>query len=336
MKVTIIDADSVAYRSAAASEERLIKVTHIPTGKVKEFKNRTELKTRLKEKGTLDQLDDYLIEDIQKPEPIANCLHTVKRQIEMISSVTEADDTIIVVGGKSSYREELPLPTKYKGNRDNMLRPIHLKEAKQYLINKFKAVEINGIESDDAVIVYAEQMKDQGHDVTIASIDKDSRQVQGFTIYDYSKEPEQGFFKCNNDTIQKIEKNGKPAKVTGTGIGFLAFQCLNGDRVDFYRPTELAGIKFGDVGAYNLLKDCKSTTEFLTVVKEQYEKWYPEPVTYTAWDGKEYTKDWKEILDMYFKCCYMLRSEFDDADSRKFFLKYGVDLDKEDENELQV
>ena len=336
MKVTIIDADSVAYRSAAASEERLIKVTHIPTGKVKEFKNRTEFKTRLKEKGTLDQLDDYLVEDIQKPEPIANCLHTVKRQIEMISSVTEADDTIIVVGGKSSYREELPLPTKYKGNRDNMLRPVHLKEAKQYLINKFKAVEINGIESDDTVIVYAEQMKAQGHDVTIASIDKDSRQVQGFTIYDYSKEPEQGFFGCSHDTIQKIEKKGKPTKVTGTGIGFLAYQMLVGDKTDGYRPNDISGIKFGDIGAYKALQDCKSPTEFLQVVKEQYKKWYPEPITYTAWDGKEYTKDWKEILDMYFKCCYMLRSEFDDADSRKFFLKYGVDLDKEDENELQV
>ena len=40
--------------------------------------------------------------------------------------------------------------------------------------------------------------------------------------------------------------------------------------------------------------------ECLDKVVEQYRQWYPEPITYTAWNGKEYTKDYKGLLQLFF------------------------------------
>ena len=39
-----VDCDTLLYASTAACEERSIEVLHEPTGKTKEFKNRTEFK----------------------------------------------------------------------------------------------------------------------------------------------------------------------------------------------------------------------------------------------------------------------------------------------------
>lgn len=321
-KVTVVDADSIAYRCAAASEKRSILVKHNPTGIEKEFGTRTEFKTLLKSKNKLDKIDEYSIEDVQTPEPIENALHSVKANIERIKERTEADQMIILVGGKSTYRESLPLPSLYKGARTNMLRPIHLKEAKQYLINVHKAEEINGYEADDEVIIRTYEFKEIGCDVTISTIDKDSLQVEDFKIYNYADDE---LFDVQGHSIKQITK-GKGKKVIGSGVGFLAYQMIVGDSTDGYNPCELSSIKYGDASALKDLKDCIEPKDFLGVVKRKYQEWYPEPVTYTACDGTEHTKDWKDILKMYFQCAYMLRSRNDKASAEEFFNYYGVKL----------
>jgi len=319
-RITIIDADSIAYRCAAASEKRSIVVKHNPTGKEKEFNTRTEFKELLKSKNKLSKLADYSIQDIQTPEPIENCLYSVKSNVERIKERTEADTMIILVGGKSTYRESLPLPTLYKSSRIGMQRPIHLKEAKQYMINVHKAEEINGIEADDECILRAYEFRDMGFDVTISSIDKDSLQVEDFKIYNYADDE---LFTVEGHTVKQITK-GKGKKVIGSGVGFLAYQCLVGDLTDGYNPCELAGIKYGDASALKDLKGCKQPRDFLEVVVNKYKEWYSEPTTYTAWDGEEYTKDYKEILQMYFCCAKMLRHSTDTNNAEEFFANYGV------------
>jgi len=319
-RVTIVDADSVAYRCAAASEKRTVLVKHLPTGQSKEFKTRTEFKALLKSKNKLHKLEEYEFEDVQTPEAIENCLYSVKSNIGRIKERTQADTMIVLVGGKSTYRESLPLPSLYKGKRDGTIRPIHLKEAKDYLINFHKAEEINGIEADDETIIRAYQFKDMGFDVTISTIDKDSLQAEDFKMYNYADDE---LFSVNGHSVEMITK-GKGQKVVGSGVGFLAYQMLVGDGADCYNPTELAGIKYGDAPALKDLKDCKEPKDFLQVVLNKYKAWYKEPITYTAWDGTEHTKDYKGILDLYFKCAKMLRSSDDKNDSKEFLASYGV------------
>ena len=62
-----------------------------------------------------------------------------------------------------------------------------------------------------------------------------------------------------------------------------------------------------------MLGDCKNDKEAVLAVYNQYKEWYPEPVTYTAWNDKEYTKDAVDIWEMYFDCARMLRKREGDT-----------------------
>ena len=53
---------------------------------------------------------------------------------------------------------------------------------------------------------------------------------------------------------------------------------------------------------------------------------YPSPVTYTAWNGKVITKDHLELLQMYWHCAYMKRTEDDPSDFISFAKQHGVTL----------
>lgn len=82
-KVLILDGDSIAYRCAAAGEERYIKVTHGPTKITKNFKHRTEFKEKMQERGK-EITEDYSVEDCQDPEPISFVISTMKKHIDRI------------------------------------------------------------------------------------------------------------------------------------------------------------------------------------------------------------------------------------------------------------
>jgi len=112
----------------------------------------------------------------------------------------------------------------------------------------------------------------------------------------------------------------------GYGRKFYYAQWVLGDSVDAFKPCELAGKKFGVVSMYNLLKDCKTDKECVQAVYNQYKKWYPSPVTYTAWDGKEYIKGVVEIMDLYAACAHMKRFETDVFDTKKLLTTLEIEL----------
>jgi len=322
MRIAVIDTDGVIYRSAAASEKRTVLVTHNPTGIQKEFKTRTEFRDMLKLKLKSDKEHEYTFEDVQTPEPIENCLHTVNSQMKKIKDKTAADVCVYVVGGEFNFRDCLLLPSKYKGHREDMLTPVYRKQAKEYVINKFNAEVTLGEESDDAVIYKGYELQKAGHEVVVVSMDKDSLQADGLTLFDFSTDK----YTENTDHWFKTEKKNKVNKPYGSGVGFLAYQLCCGDTSDHYKPTELCGAKYGVMSFAKDVADCKTAEDYLKVVVQKYKEWYPEPITYTAWNSTVVTKDWKGMLDLYFKTAYMKRTKDDKSCSIEFFGKYGVDL----------
>ena len=66
--------------------------------------------------------------------------------------------------------------------------------------------------------------------------------------------------------------------------------------------------KFGEKSAWNIMKDCKTDKEALQVVYNKYKEWYPSPVTYTAWNGVQYTVNYVENLQMIVDCAHMQRT----------------------------
>lgn len=317
--ILLVDADTVAFRAASVLETRNIEVKHIPTGKVKVFKNRTEFKDRLITKyGSLEMLKDYSIEDIQTAEPLGNALQVVKSIMSKIFTAIEPDDMIVYIGGKDNFREKLLLPSKYKGNREGMLRPLLLNEVRNYVTTKYKAKSPIGIEADDALNIKGYEELAKGNKVIIASPDKDTLQSDGLYMFDWTKD---------NPSVVPIPEIGnlrvKDSTCKGDGLKFFAAQLLVGDVADGYRPTEICKVRFGAKSVYNLLQPLQTKEEILNAVVQKYKEWYPDIVNYTSWDGNEITTNWEGILDLYFKCVYMHRKKNDKTTWKEFFKERG-------------
>lgn len=319
--ILAIDGDIVAYRCAAASETRSIKATHKVTGQVIEAAHRTAFKAQIS--GAFEP-DEFEVEDIQTAEDIKNAFHGIKTTIEALCKSCDADEYEVYVSGKGNFRLDLPLPTQYKSNRDDTIRPVHLKACKQYLVDHHEAVPVDGEEADDMLSrrsyqgTLPEYVKKSTR-IIQASIDKDANSNVGW-LYNWLKMTEPMEIKG----LGHLKLDDKK-KLSGYSRKWFYAQWVLGDATDGFKPSEISGKKFGDVGAYNLLNDCKTDKECVEAVYKQYLTWYPKPVTYKAWDGKEYTKDAIELMDMYAACAHMRRWKGDVFDTRKLFEALGIE-----------
>lgn len=318
-KVLILDGDTVAYRCSAANEERSILVQHTPTGKEKVFKHRTEFKESMQERGK-EITDDYVINDVQTPQPIEYALSTVKNHINRLKEQIEADEVIIYAGEQFNFRLDLPLPKKYKGNRANNIRPVHLKECKEYLRKHCGAKEAIGYEVDDACCIAAYDNLKAGNLPIMYFYEKDQMSFNGITLL---VEDDSGF---KQEVIPSLGylTLGNNNTVKGAGIKFLAYQWVCYDKVDNYCAYDLSDVKYGPSKAYNMLKGLQSEKEVLEAVAKQFQKFYPKEFKYTDWKGEEHEADYKTMLDLYFKCARMKRSKDDPLDFRELMKEYDA------------
>ena len=82
-------------------------------------------------------------------------MHSVKASIERLSREVGATHAEYYVGGSGNFRLDLPLPQQYKSNRKDMRKPTHLNKAIEYVIKKYNAKKIKGVECDDVVNIRA-------------------------------------------------------------------------------------------------------------------------------------------------------------------------------------
>ncbi len=320
-KILILDGDSIAYRCAAAAEDRFIKVTHEPTQLTKNFKHRTEFKEIMKSKGK-EITEDYLIEDDRTVEPLEYVLSTIKRHIQQYIDYVKPDEVKVFAGEHFNFRLDLPLPSKYKGNRGSMIRPLYLQEAKDYLRTKFNAKESIGFESDDSICIACYDTLKQG-DIPIQVLyDKDQMSYEGVTTL---LENDFGFELFKISSLGELRQ--VKTTVKGYGLKFLAWQWLVGDKTDHFVPYELSKTKFGATAGYKLLKDLNSEQEVLLAVIQQFKVFYPEPFEYKCWEGETHQADWKSMLQLYFQCCRMKRRLDDKLDCKELFLQHNINLE---------
>jgi hypothetical protein len=320
--VLLIDGDVLAYRAAAVAEKREVQVIHKPSGVVKLFKNRTEFKDSLKSKEIAFVAEDYDITDKVEPLPLSIATGIIKRQIAEFKDKLFADRVLVYVSGKNNFRDSLPLPKKYKGNRVDMLRPVHLRATKLYMVKNHKAKICNNCESDDLLIIDGYKELAKGNIPILITVDKDANAYSKLSVYDFTQEtpkvivlPEFG----------GLRDTGK--KITGNGFIWFCFQWVFGDVGDFYRPNDLVEDKFGEKAAFKLLKDCTTKKEALEKVVQQYKTWYPKEFTYNAWDGTTITADYKFMLQLYYCCARMKVTKDDAMDSEVFLREHGVTFD---------
>lgn len=316
-RISIIDGDLLVYKCAAAAEERSIVVTHQPTGITKSFKTRTEFKKIMKSKNK-EITEDYKIEDHQEPESPAFCFKVIRQKIEKIKRLTNSDEVEIWCTDVDNFRLDLPLPTRYKSTRKDQIRPILLKEAQDYVKRSFNAKQAKGFEVDDMIIIRSYEELEKGNYPILPIWEKDTTQATNLNIWIEE-----------DNQIKTLPELGelifnKPNTVKGSGLKFLCFQWLFGDTTDNYCGYDLVDARFGAKSAYDLLIDLTTVKECLEIVIQKYKEWYPEPFEYTSWDEKIIKADWKFMLDLYFKCCWMKRRIDDPSDPKELFDKYGV------------
>lgn len=320
--VILLDGDIVAFQHAAAAEKRTINVEHIPTGKTKAFKTRTEFKKAMQEKGK-EITEDYLITDVQTPEPLEFCLSSVKAKINNLKNFLDTEEIEVYVSGQFNFRDELPLPSKYKGGRKDSIRPVLLKDSRNYLQTVHKAKSIDFIETDDEVTIRSYELLEQGKRPVICTVDKDAYQTQGVEILNLNSIGSGTILIPDFGELTYDKKKG----VKGIGMKFLCHQLIYGDATDCYSPYELVGPKvFGEKSSYDLLDPLKSPQECLEAVIKQYKEWYPKPFQYVAWNGQVIQADWLAMLKLYWQCAYMKRTRDGSDTIEKFFGNYGVEI----------
>lgn len=336
-EILILDADSIAYKAAAANEARTIKTRHKGTGIIEQWDNRTHFRKYLAEERH-DSEEMYEIEDVQEPRHVSYGQSLVRNMIRSYTTKLQIPQYEIYISGTDNFRDSIPLPQahetirggisggKYKGKREDNIRPKQLKEIRQWMIDDFGAIVVNGMEVDDMSSIRAYEGWKAGDKIIQVTEDKDATQCSGW-LYNPAKMSTpilvQGF--------GKIEKQG--AKVKGYGRAFLYFQALYGDAVDCYHGADIwkaqdipAGRQFGEMAALGLLKDAKTDREAVQIVYNQYKKWYPGTVDYVAWDGSLQSKNAVEIMQMYFDCAHMRRWHGDRIDVPALLAKLDIDL----------
>lgn len=304
-KILIIDGDLVAYRSAAAVEKRTIIAKHIKSGRTKELNTRTELKELCKAKGITYDKADYEITDVQTPEDISHALYIVKNLVQKLKEHIQPDSIEIHIGSGETFRHRLPLPSPYKANRAEGLRPKLLKEVRDYIQAQFNCSYVKDIECDDFCSIRAYEELSKGNIPILSTIDKDAQQTQGVIVVNFAEGSE-------FDVLQPIPLVGELWKdkntIKGNGLKFLAFQVCSSDPADTYCGYELSKVPYGPAKAYTALQGCQTEQEILRVLIREYQLLYPDYVEYTDVHGVPQRMNWNDLLCMYWKCAYMKRS----------------------------
>lgn len=323
----VIDLDFVKHAVACAGEKRSIIATHKSTGNTKEFSNRTEFWGRGKKGGWLEELnksrdspftpDEFEVEDVQTPEPIANVLHSAKSMTKSLQGICKADKVKYFIGEGESFRVERSTLLKYKGNRDNLIKPVLMPEVVEYLKKTFKPEVITRLEVDDVIVMEAYNKPDHFCYV----IDKDAY-GQPTKVFNHNR-PEEGVVDCTG--LGKLWMDGK--KVRGAGVMFLLFQCCSQDSVDNFKANCMSDKKWGEKSAYKALHEATSYKDAFTRAVAVFKELYPEPKTITGWRGEEIEIDWSYVFQEMFDMARMLRWEGDDVKVLDVLDKLGVEYE---------
>lgn len=109
-------------------------------------------------------------------EYVAYALGNVRSTIETL--LEGRQDFRLFLSGPGNYRETVATLLPYKGNRDPTHKPKYYKEIKEYMVERWKAEIVEGMEADDAIAMAQWAARDKS--TVICSIDKDLLMIPGY------------------------------------------------------------------------------------------------------------------------------------------------------------
>lgn len=203
--------------------------------------------------------------DMQAVEYVIDCL------MGDMYTATNTQDYTIYLTGEGNFREAYAKTHKYKGNRDNVDKPILYEETRKYLIDVYGAEVVNGMEADDALGIA------QKNDTCIVTIDKDLDMIPGWhynLMHNklYNVDPTTADYEfyiqmLTGDTTDNIIGIHKVGRKTAEKI-------LHACEYDEVWPTIYAKYieEFGEVNAYDRLVE---NGRLLYILRDPEEPWSP-------------------------------------------------------------
>ena len=150
----------------------------------------------------------------------------------------------VYLTGGHNFRNEIAVTAPYKGNRKGA-KPVHLRAARQHMIDFWGALVYDGIEADDAIATGATRDLKAGIAPVIVSLDKDFDQLA-----------------CDRyDMVNDVTTSPEPLEATRN----LYKQIIMGDAVDNIKGMHLCGA----VCAGELLNGLTSELDMALVVIDQ-------------------------------------------------------------------
>lgn len=346
--VAVFDLDFIVYSAACMADHTTIEV--IKGGKKKVFRNRTEFYAKLKEHNQKVEeskhlfKEDFEIVDIVKPQPISHALRNIKARIEGIMERIGANKAEFYVGGAENFRNYLPLPYLYKGNRKETRRPTHLSACKQYAVNNLGAFSVYGREADDVVTQRAIQIRKQGAEAILIGEDKDAYGTYNIFTFNPKKDFEPFFIGespeiWSNGFLGEVTSEG--SKFKGYGLRWKAYQILTGDSADGYHFKDILKKNLIESGLTpkaasmqikiktgQLVRDINSVEDekaLWTLVLDHAKQVYgTEPVCYIDHFGRLQQTDYIGVLNLYYHCVHMRLSMHDDNTIYTILRKFGL------------
>ena len=186
---------------------------------------------------------------------------------EKILLPTSATEYIGFLGGYGNFRKEIA-PTTYKANRVDMEFPRWFSEAKEYLVDKWKFIKVDGIEAEDAVGICLTKYPD----AIIVGQDHDLLQLPG-TMYNPVKETWNIFDQYEADWWFSVQQLSGCAtdKVIGLkkGVGEkTAYKLLYGFELPSH-PQRILQLFINEYGEYNGIVNYSKNYQLLKILREK-------------------------------------------------------------------
>lgn len=291
-KVLICDADILSYKIASVTEFKYLYTS--PEGDEYKVKSKKSFKAYCEE-NDLD-IDSFTVENVQIAEPISYAIKSMNDSIAKVMEYCGCNKVEFYIGGSDNFRSFAPLPTQYKTNRKETVRPIHLTALKDYLIKYKGAKKVCTEEADDVVAHRMRTLYKQGIRATLYSCDKDAlgNVDHKLQIYDPIKED----IIVSEGGVGSVEI--VKGKLKGRGLKFLIYQLCQGDPVDSYSPKPFFSKRYGDASFHKDFNDCKTEVEVLEKFVEVAKRLVPPNVSYTSFNGQLMKLDRKELFEMYY------------------------------------
>lgn len=245
--LAITDADMVMYVAASAAQHTWYLVypkghpqkEEFMIGKYEYSKVMKEELSKLgKKPEDFDVVKEVEIKDWFQAKMI------VDNMISKIYSSTGASQAVFFLSDKQNFRHEIAKHRPYK-QRDKE-KPHYYQRVKDYLIDRYKAVIVEGMEADDAVGIMAEACEKYEEPFVIVSGDKDLNQIPG-VHYDFLKEK-----------LYHVQLRDS--------VRFFFRQVLTGDTTDTI--DGLPGV--GEAKAEKILADAETFQQMEEAVREAY------------------------------------------------------------------